>query len=54
MDHAMMCVDLGPTHFDRWDFKIRGMVGEWLGIHGLPVELSQMFGRNGGFSFPSL
>jgi hypothetical protein len=29
-------------------------VGEWFGIHGIPVELFHMSWRDGGFSFPSL
>jgi hypothetical protein len=50
----MMCADLSRTRLDRWDAQIRGMVGNWFGIHGIPVELFQMSWRDGGFSFPSI
>jgi hypothetical protein len=54
IDYRMMCADLGRSHLDRWDTNIRGIVGEWFGIHGIPKELFQMPCRDGGFSFPSL
>jgi hypothetical protein len=59
MDHAVltretMCAGLSRTHSERWDAQIRGMVGSWFGIHGIPVELFQMSWRDGGFSFSSL
>jgi hypothetical protein len=54
IDYRIMCVDLSKTHLEKWDSQIRGMVGDWFGIHGIPVELFQMSWRDGGFSFPSL
>jgi hypothetical protein len=53
-DYRMMCADLSKTHLEKWDSQIRGMRGDWFGIHGIPVELFQMSWRDGGFSFPSL
>jgi hypothetical protein len=54
IDYRMMCADLSRSHLEKWDTNIRGMVGEWFGIHGIPKELFQMSWRDGGFSFPSL
>jgi hypothetical protein len=54
IDYRMMCADLARTHLEKWDSSIRGMVGEWFGIHRIPKELFQMSWRDGGFSFPSL
>jgi hypothetical protein len=42
IDCRMMCADLGRSHLDRWDMNIRGIVGEWSGIHGIPKELFHM------------
>jgi hypothetical protein len=51
IDYRMMCADLSRTHLEKWDAQIRRMVGDWFGIHGIPVELFQMSWRDGGFSF---
>jgi hypothetical protein len=54
VDCRMMCADLSRAHLERWDAQIRGMVGDWFGIHGIPVELFEMSWQDGGFSFPSI
>jgi hypothetical protein len=54
IDYWMMCGDLPRTHLERWGAQIRGMLGDWFGIHAIPVELFQMSWRDGGFSFPYL
>jgi hypothetical protein len=54
IDHWMMCADLSRSHWERWNAKIRGMLGKWLGIHGMPVKLFQMPWTDDGFSFPSI
>jgi hypothetical protein len=40
IDCWMMSADLGRSNLERWDAKISGMIGEWLGIHGSPCHKS--------------
>jgi hypothetical protein len=39
-----MCADLYREHLERFDAEIREMVGEWLGIHGIPVPYFKCLG----------
>jgi hypothetical protein len=54
IDCRMMCADLSWNRLERWDAQIRGMFGDWFGIHGIPVESFQVSWLDGGFSFQSL
>jgi hypothetical protein len=52
-DYHVTCPDLYCSQLTAWKSKIRKMVGEWLGVYGIPIELFQMTWCD-GFSSPSI